>query len=144
MIVSDGREWAQTKWVGKEEFFDTIATLPCCLNPPNGLISGLLRISSCELHLVEEMLFFFRNMKISRHFSVPKCSMAQPVPSLSVTGVNISHYSPLINGEKFVILTDLANKQGKVKPNMPILTGKSLPLKCKMFTPDRSTRQCWS
>ena len=27
-----------------------------------------------------------------------------------IAGVNIFHYSPLFNGEKFVILTDLVNK----------------------------------
>ena len=46
--------------------------------------------------------------------------------------MNISHYSPVINGEKFVVLTDLVNKYGKVKPNMTILTGKSLTIECKM------------
>ena len=43
-----------------------------------------------------------------------------------------------INGEKFVVLTDLVNKQGKVKPNMTILRGKSLLIKCKIFTPARN------
>ena len=47
-------------------------------------------------------------------------------------------YFSLFHVEKFVILTDLVNKNEKVKPNMLILTGKSLHKKCKIFTPDEN------
>ena len=49
-----------------------------------------------------------------------------------LAGVNISHYFPVISGEKFVVLTDIVNKYGKVKPNMTILMEKSLTIECKM------------
>ena len=45
-------------------------------------------------------------------------------------------YFSLFHVEKFVILTDLVNKNEKVKPNMMILKGKSLHKQCKIFNPD--------
>ena len=50
------------------------------------------------------------------------------------SGVNISHYSPFINGERFVILTDLVNKNEKVKPNM-LIWKKKVYIKNVKYSP---------
>ena len=77
----------------------------------------------------------YKIMQICRHFQVIYLGFPENPGTISSRGEYFLLF-PFIKGEKFVVLTDLVNRQGKVKPNMPILTGKSLPMKCQIFTPD--------